>query len=97
MRRVVVTGLGIVSSIGNNAQEVLASLRRLAITGVIPFGETIFLWQSMLIALILSAVSTWVARDVRPTSHTSECWPWRLSKTGRSGQSGSVMNYRAAT
>ena len=27
MRRVVVTGLGIVSSIGNNAQEVLASLR----------------------------------------------------------------------
>ena len=27
MRRVVVTGLGIVSSIGNNAQEVLASLK----------------------------------------------------------------------
>ena len=27
MRRVVVTGLGIVSSIGNNANEVLASLR----------------------------------------------------------------------
>ena len=27
MRRVVVTGLGIVSSIGNNAEEVLASLR----------------------------------------------------------------------
>ena len=27
MRRVVVTGLGIVSSIGNNAQEVQASLR----------------------------------------------------------------------
>ena len=27
MRRVVVTGMGIVSSIGNNAQEVLASLR----------------------------------------------------------------------
>src|SRR6266850_4683159 len=27
MRRVVVTGLGIVSSIGNNTQEVLASLR----------------------------------------------------------------------
>jgi len=27
MRRVVVTGLGIVSSIGNNSQEVLASLR----------------------------------------------------------------------
>src|SRR6056297_4021598 len=27
MRRVVVTGLGVVSSIGNNAQEVLASLK----------------------------------------------------------------------
>ncbi len=27
MRRVVVTGMGIVSSIGNNTQEVVASLR----------------------------------------------------------------------
>ena len=27
MRRVVVTGMGIVSSIGNNSQEVVASLR----------------------------------------------------------------------
>ena len=27
MRRVVVTGMGIISSIGNNTQEVLASLR----------------------------------------------------------------------
>jgi len=27
MKRVVVTGMGIVSSIGNNSQEVLASLR----------------------------------------------------------------------
>ena len=27
MRRVVVTGLGVVSSIGNNAEEVLASLK----------------------------------------------------------------------
>ena len=27
MRRVVITGIGIVSSIGNNANEVLASLR----------------------------------------------------------------------
>ena len=27
MRRVVVTGMGIVSSIGNNTEEVLASLR----------------------------------------------------------------------
>jgi len=28
MRRVVVTGMGIVSSIGNNSQEVLASMRK---------------------------------------------------------------------
>ncbi len=34
MRRVVVTGMGIVSSIGNNAQEVLASLRE-AKSGVV--------------------------------------------------------------
>jgi 3-oxoacyl-[acyl-carrier-protein] synthase-1 len=38
MRRVVVTGLGIVSSIGNNAQEVLASLRE-AKSGVIAAPE----------------------------------------------------------
>ena len=35
MRRVVVTGIGIVSSIGNNAQEVLASLRE-AKSGIVP-------------------------------------------------------------
>src|ERR687886_2542683 len=34
MRRVVVTGMGIVSSIGNNTQEVLASLRE-ARSGVV--------------------------------------------------------------
>src|SRR5262249_21799924 len=34
MRRVVVTGIGIVSSIGNNTQEVLASLRE-AKSGVV--------------------------------------------------------------
>ena len=37
MRRVVVTGMGIVSSIGNNAQEVLTSLRE-ARSGVV-FAE----------------------------------------------------------
>ena len=34
MKRVVVTGMGIVSSIGNNTQEVLASLRE-AKSGVV--------------------------------------------------------------
>jgi len=38
MRRVVVTGMGIVSSIGNNTQEVLASLRE-AKSGVVRAGE----------------------------------------------------------
>ncbi|MET0183471.1 MAG: beta-ketoacyl-ACP synthase I [Caulobacterales bacterium] len=38
MRRVVVTGIGIVSSIGNNAQEVLASLRE-AKSGIRRAGE----------------------------------------------------------
>ncbi len=35
MRRVVVTGMGIVSAIGNNSQEVLASLRE-ARSGIVP-------------------------------------------------------------
>lgn len=38
MRRVAVTGMGIVSSIGNNAQEVLASLRE-AKPGIVPAHE----------------------------------------------------------
>ena len=38
MRRVVVTGLGIVSSIGNNANEVLASLRE-AKSGIVAAPE----------------------------------------------------------
>jgi len=38
MRRVVVTGMGIVSSIGNNTQEVLASLRE-ARSGIVKAGD----------------------------------------------------------
>jgi 3-oxoacyl-[acyl-carrier-protein] synthase I len=38
MRRVVVTGMGIVSSIGNNTQEVLASLRE-ARSGIVPMPD----------------------------------------------------------
>ncbi len=38
MRRVVVTGMGIVSSIGNNAQEVVASLRE-ARSGIVKAGD----------------------------------------------------------
>ena len=39
MRRVVVTGMGIVSSIGNNTQEVLASLRE-ARSGIVRAENT---------------------------------------------------------
>jgi short-chain fatty acids transporter len=38
----------------------------LAETGVIPFNETIFLWQSMLCAAVLVVVSTWTAWKTAP-------------------------------
>ena len=38
----------------------------LAITGVIPFSETIFLWQSLALALVLFLVSSWVAWQSAP-------------------------------
>lgn len=33
----------------------------LAITGVIPFNETIFLWQSLALTVVLTIVSAWIA------------------------------------
>jgi short-chain fatty acids transporter len=33
----------------------------LRVTGVIPFAETIFLWQSLLLAAVLGAVGIWIA------------------------------------
>lgn len=38
----------------------------LAVTGVIPFRETIFLWQSMLIAAVLTFTNTWIAWKSAP-------------------------------
>jgi len=38
----------------------------LSVTGVIPFGETIFLWQSLSLAVILVATSTWIAWQSAP-------------------------------
>ena len=43
----------------------------LPITGVIPFSETIFLWQSMLIALILVVLSTAIALASAPGRDTA--------------------------
>jgi short-chain fatty acids transporter len=38
----------------------------LAITGVIPFSQTIFLWQSLALAGVLAVVSVWVAFNTAP-------------------------------
>jgi short-chain fatty acids transporter len=38
----------------------------LAITGVIPFGQTIFLWQSVLLAAVLTVTNVWVAWSSAP-------------------------------
>ncbi|WP_288412595.1 TIGR00366 family protein [uncultured Sphingomonas sp.] len=43
----------------------------LPITGVIPFSQTIFLWQSMLIAAILIVVSTVIAIASAPGRHSA--------------------------
>jgi short-chain fatty acids transporter len=47
-----------------NPASMPASL--LAITGVIPFGETIFTWQSGAMALVLFCVTIWVAWSSAP-------------------------------
>jgi short-chain fatty acids transporter len=67
------TGLGSVWALGlsSSAAQLQANPGSmppalLAETGVIPFGETIFLWQSMLCAAILVAVSTWIAWKTAP-------------------------------
>jgi short-chain fatty acids transporter len=38
----------------------------LAITGIIPFGQTIFLWQSLLLAAVLTVTNVWVAWSSAP-------------------------------
>ena len=49
-----------------NAASLPKSL--LQITGVIPFSETIFLWQSLVIALVLISISIVLARLSAPSS-----------------------------
>jgi len=67
------TGLGSVWALGlsSSAAQLQANPASmppalLAETGVIPFGQTIFLWQSMLCALALVTVSTWTAWKTAP-------------------------------
>lgn len=62
-----VWGLGLSSSaalLQANPGSLPASL--LSVTGVIPFTETIFLWQSLLMAAILITVGTWIAWGSAP-------------------------------
>ncbi|HEX4153592.1 MAG TPA: TIGR00366 family protein [Steroidobacteraceae bacterium] len=67
------TGLGSVWALGlsSSAAQLEANPGSmppalLAETGVIPFGETIFIWQSLLIAGVLLTVSTWIAWKTAP-------------------------------
>ena len=57
MRRVVVTGLGIVSSIGNNADEVTGSLRD-ARSGKIVFGDKGYEFSAT-----LEDIETWLDEE----------------------------------
>jgi short-chain fatty acids transporter len=62
-----VWALGLSSSAAQlqaNAASMPPAMR--AITGLIPFTETIFLWQSMLLAAVVIAVSTWTAYRSAP-------------------------------
>jgi short-chain fatty acids transporter len=64
-----VWALGLSSSAAQlqaNAGSMPAGL--LAETGVIPFSQTIFLWQSMLCALVLVTASTWIAWSTAPAA-----------------------------
>jgi short-chain fatty acids transporter len=67
------TGLGSVWALGlsSSAAQLQANPSSmppalLAETGVIPFGSTIFLWQSVVCALILTATATWIAWKTAP-------------------------------
>jgi len=67
------TGLGSVWALGlsSSAAQLQANpgsmpAALLAETGIIPFGQTIFLWQSLLCAVVLISTSTWIAWKTAP-------------------------------
>jgi short-chain fatty acids transporter len=67
------TGFGSVWALGLSSSAALLQANPasmppglLAESGVIPFSETIFLWQSLLCAVFLTAVSTWIAWKTAP-------------------------------
>lgn len=67
----------------------------LAITGVIPFSETIFLWQSIVLTIVLMLVSLWIAwvtapresqaRTARDLRLSTQAEPVAVSKHTRPG------------
>jgi short-chain fatty acids transporter len=73
------TGFGSVWALGLSSSAALLQANAgsmppglLAETGVIPFSQTIFSWQSMLCAVILTIVSTWIAWSTAPAAaHTA--------------------------
>jgi short-chain fatty acids transporter len=69
------TGFGSVWALGLSSSAALLQANAasmppglLAETGVIPFSQTIFLWQSMLCAVILIVASTWIAWNTAPSA-----------------------------
>ena len=69
------TGFGSVWALGLSSSAALLQANAasmppglLAETGVIPFSQTIFLWQSMLCAVTLTVVSTWIAWKTAPAA-----------------------------
>ena len=76
MRRVVVTGLGIVSSIGNNAQEVLASLRE-AKSGIVKADDYARLgFRCQVHGAPTLDLDTAVDRRVRRFMGDGAAWNW---------------------
>jgi short-chain fatty acids transporter len=69
------TGFGSVWALGLSSSAALLQANAgsmppglLAETGIIPFSQTIFSWQSMLCAVILTIVSTWIAWSTAPAA-----------------------------
>jgi len=77
MRRVVVTGLGIVSSIGNNVEEVLASLQA-GTSGIVASPEMAFAAKSLVrsnwMSLSTSTNAPFVSWAQQPLTRTL-LWP----------------------
>jgi short-chain fatty acids transporter len=89
------TGLGSVWALGlsSSAAQLQANPGSmppalLAETGVIPFSQTIFLWQSLLCAVILTVASTWIAWKTAPGAQEARTAQMLGAKLGDRRDSG---------